>query len=167
MPPYPKKEIKDSLQSCIIHQKKWMKWNVKLKYIKQRQKWKVAGLLFFFNATHRTSGTKDFSPGFRVVIFEKEALSKVQFLSHARQKKKKTIAHEISSSDTETRKKFENAHEHMQVLSHSCIHSWRNIWMFNIKLWHSSRLTLNMHMYICQDDKHIPLYKCIIICKCV
>ena len=46
-------------------------------------------------------------------MFKKEALSKVQFLSHARQKtNKQTIAHEINSSDTETRKKFENDHEH-------------------------------------------------------
>lgn len=51
--------------------------------------------------TLATSGTKDLSPGFLAVMFKTEALSKIQFLSHARQKKKK-IAHEkINSFDPE------------------------------------------------------------------
>lgn len=41
--------------------------------------------------TLATSGTKDLSPGFLAVMFKTEALSKIQFLSHARQKKKKLL----------------------------------------------------------------------------
>lgn len=50
--------------------------------------------------TLATSGTKDLSPGFLAVMFKREALSKIQSLSHARQKKK--IAQEkINSFDPE------------------------------------------------------------------
>lgn len=52
-------------------------------------------------------------------------------------KKKKTIAHEINSSDAETKKKFENAHEHWVTdrSSQSQLYTQlKNIWMLNIKL---------------------------------
>lgn len=51
--------------------------------------------------------------------------------------KTKTIAHEINSSDAETKKKFENAHEHWVTdrSSQSQLYTQlKNIWMLNIKL---------------------------------
>ena len=52
------------------------------------------------------SGTEDLSPGFLAVMFKREALSKIQFLSHARQKKKKIAQEKINSFHPESGKKF-------------------------------------------------------------
>lgn len=94
MPPSPKKEIQDSLQRSVIHQAYEMKCEIKVYKIETEMKgcWSFV----FFNASHRTSGTKNFSPGFRVVVFKKEALPKVQFLSHARQKKNQKTTNNCS-----------------------------------------------------------------------